>query len=260
LGKGSSGTIIDRNWERCNIKERAYVLYVQGNKTMNPETITDLGYITELLYPPQILNKVSLRRIYVELGEVLSLTECKEFSDGVQFVSQLPEEKEIARYRIRGDKIIVHGQFTTGGLELYWRRVETISKKVVKTFKIPIFVSQVCIIRLLATPKPVNDSREFIGNMVCSFRPKNLSFFERPTQAVGLRFYFPHTSTALYDFNVKIESRITDITKIWLENTGRFLRPIPNDNLSVIHDNLSITREFLVKNVTNFLTQYNAKR
>jgi len=159
-----------------------------------------------LLYPPQVLNKVSLRRIYVELGEVLSLTECKEFSDGVQFVSQ------------------------------------------------------VCIIRLLATPKPVNDSREFIGNMVCSFRPKNLSFFERPTRAVGLRFYFPHTSTALYDFNVKIESRITDITKIWLENTGRFLRPIPNDNLSVIHDNLSITREFLVKNVTNFLTQHNAKR
>jgi len=226
---------------------------------MNPETITDLGYITELLYPLQVLNKASLRRIYVELGEILNLTECKEFSDGIQFVSQLPEEKEIAKYLIRGDKIIIHDQFATGGLELYWRRVEAMSKKVVKTLKIPIFVSQVCIVRLLATPKLVDDSREFIGNMVCSFQPKNLSFFDRPTQAVGLRFYFPLTATALYDFNVKIESRITDITKIWLENTARFLRPIPNDNLSVIHDNLSITREFLVKNVTNFLTQYNAK-
>ncbi|GAG86949.1 unnamed protein product, partial [marine sediment metagenome] len=29
---------------------------------------------------------------------------------------------------------------------------------------------------------------------------------------------------------------------------------------SVIHDNLRIARDFLVKNVTNFLTQYNKRR
>jgi len=227
---------------------------------MNPETITDLGYITQLFYPPQILNKGLLRKIYVELGNTLNLTECKEIPNGFRFVSQVPESKETVEYLITQDRITIRDQFVTGGLELFWRRVETLSKKAQKSFKIPVFLSQTCLIRILANPKPVNDSRQFIGNMVCSFQPQNLSLFERPAQTLGLRFYFPRTSTFLYDFNVKIESRVTDVTKIWLENAARFFRPIPIDNLSVIHDNLRIARDFLVKNVTNFLTQYNKQR
>ena len=54
-----------------------------------------------------------------------------------------------------------------------------------------------------------------------------------------------------------IESRIEDVTKIWFENTAQFFRPIPNDTISVIHDNLSKTREFLTKNIADFLAQYN---
>ncbi len=93
--------------------------------------------------------------------------------------------------------------------------------------------------------------------MVCGFQKENLSLLARPLQTVGIRLYFPQVQNNLFDFNVKVESRIEDVTKIWLENTAQFFRPIPNDTISVIHDNLSITRESLTKNVADFLTQYN---
>ena len=227
---------------------------------MNPETITDLGYIIQLFYPPKILNKNSLRKIYVELGGALCLTESKEFPDGIQFVSQPLEGREIVKYLIKEDSTIIHGEFITGGLELFWRRTEMLTKRVGEILKIPIFFSQVCVVRILATPKPVNDSREFIGNMVCSFQPENLSFFKRPAQAVGLRFFFPPMPNTPYEFDVKVESKITDITKIWMENKARFFKPIPPDNLSIIWDNLCITRDFLVENVTQFLSQYNEQK
>ncbi len=224
---------------------------------MDRETITDLGYATQLLYPPRILNKDLLRKMYVELANILNLTESKELVDGIHLISQSPGEKEFTKYLIRTDRTAVQTAFTTVSLDLFCRKVEALVKHMVRKFKIPIFISQVCSVRLLATPKPTNDSREFIGNMVCGFHKENLSLLARPLQTVGIRFYFPQAQNSLSDFNVKVESRVGDITKIWLENTAQFFRPIPNDTISVIHDNLSKTREFLTKNITDFLTQYN---
>lgn len=224
---------------------------------MDRETITDLGYATQLLYPPRILNKDLLRKMYVELANILNLTESKELLDGINFISQSPGKRESTKYLIKTDRTVVQTAFTTTSLDFFCRKVEAVVKQMVRKFKIPIFISQVCTVRLLATPKPTNDSREFIGNMVCGFQKENLSLLARPMQTVGIRFYFPQVQNNLFDFNVKVESRMEDVTKIWLENTARFFRPIPNDTISVIHDNLSKTREFLTKNIADFLAQYN---
>jgi len=227
---------------------------------LNPETITDLGYITELHYPPQIFNKGLLRGFYTELGEALDLTESKELTDGIQFVSHFSESKEITRYLIRKANIAIVNDFTSENLEMFWRRAEMFIKRAVEVLRIPIFIPQIYVVRILANPQPTNDSRVFIGNMVCRFRPENLSFFQRPAQTVGLRFYFPPESDTPYEFDVKIESRMTDVTKIFLENKARFLRPIPRDNLSIVRDNLNTTRKFLTENLTQFLCQYNKQR
>jgi len=229
---------------------------------MNPRTITDLGYITELFYPSQILDKNSLRKIYTDLGDALDLTQAKELPDGIQFTSELPESREIVRYIIRKESVIILDDFISSveGLELFWRRTEMLMKKVRGMLNTPAFILQHCVARVLATPEPTDDSRVFIGNMVCGFRSEHLSPFKRPIQAVGLRFFFPAKPNTPYEFDVKIESRISDVTKIWLENKARFFRPIPIDHLSIIRDNLITTRKFLVENVAQFLSQYNKQK
>lgn len=225
---------------------------------MDPETISDLSYITELTYPPRILNKTSLRRIYAELGDTLDLTEVKKLPDGIQFTTHLSEEREVGKYIIRKNSILIANEFVSiGGLECFWKKAETLTKKVTETLKIPIFLMQGCVIRILATPSRTDDSRVFIGNMVCGLKPENLHFFNRPAQVIGLRFFFPPKPNVPYEFDLKVESRISDISKIWLENKARFFAPISKNKLSIIHDNLCTTRKFLVENVAQFLNQYN---
>lgn len=227
---------------------------------MNPETIQEIGYIVQLQYPSRFWQTSLLRKTFAQLGEQLELTESRFVPSGIEFASKVPGSREIMKYAVLQNKIIVENYQPSQGIDLFWKKTEALLKNVCEKVKIPVFIGQTYVIRIEASPRPTNDSRIFIGNMVCGFKPERLKAFKRLAQTVGLRFYFPATGENKNHFDIKIESRITDVSRIWVESSGSFFYPVPVNNLSIIYDNLIATRDFLTKNVVDFLLQYNNLR
>jgi len=87
----------------------------------------------------------------------------------------------------------------------------------------------------------------------------NLKPFSRPIHGIGLRIVLPPIPNEQNEYNIRIESLLSEMGKIFLENQARFLAPLQLQGkyLDNIKAEINKADKFLKDNVCNFLEQYN---
>lgn len=225
---------------------------------MNPESITPLSFGVLLAHPPLLHSDKKLRELFTRLGSIHEFTQYQQPTEGTaQFHRMWRATNERLACNLHRDRIEMIHDFPSTDLQGFWRTVQDILTESTKALQIPAFILQQYLIRKTANPLGEPDARKFLIQNVCSIKNHALQAFGRPFHGVGLRFFFPATPEAPFEFDVKVESLLRDPTQIFLENTAKFYLPIPTADLTPIEKNLEATEQFLTHTFVNFLCQFN---
>ncbi len=227
---------------------------------MNSGTLRDICHIIQLAPPPSMrFLKEQLQELYTQTAKTHDYTSSIINENGTAEFNIIDQRTpEVTKYVFMGNYItLMHDNINKISLEQFANSVNDIILKAMKELGIPLFVEQRYIIRCHANAHMMEDSRKFIIENVCSIREDKLKGFERPLHGAGLRFVFPPTQNNINEFDVKVESWLRDVRNIYLDNTGRFFQPIQQANINDVKQNLLITRDFIYKNISNFLASFN---
>jgi len=207
-----------------------------------------LAYITELLYPPMALSAQALKELYLQISGAYGFTEFKILPEGRG--AQLQNERKKA-LSILPDKLIYKEERTEQTIESFAGEVAGVVRSVREHLRIPVFISQAVVIRLLSPVLGGENGSQYIGRRLLGFRPDQLAPFGRPASGVGLRLVFPATRERLNEFQVRVEPFFQDPKMLYLENTARFFQP-PQTPEQVV-ENLRATHGFLRAETAEFL-------
>lgn len=228
---------------------------------MNPETIRDHGYIVELNYPPMNYVSQNLRDLVNDVLARYNFTSVNYSAnqDEVVLSSREAREREITRAGFfRNRMFLEKGPIHGGTIESFLPVVEDMINLTVNRLRIPLFIQR-NVIRIIANPDGLNDSRIFIGSRVCSFTEDVIRVFGRPIHAVGLRWFFPPTNPNQPEYDVKIETLLRDASLIFIENSGRFQQPVNANQIQTVINHIRETRNFITTEIVNFLVQFNQR-
>lgn len=228
---------------------------------MNPESMRDYGYVVQLLHPPSMHKKEVLVNLFSRIGKIHDISESSFKNSSARFIRRFPTSEENSEYVFSKDRLTLSHRFVADvQFDLFSKCVEDVLDIALKTLEIPLFVEQSYIVRILANPLKITDSRVFLGEDVCGLDKQKLVDLERPIHAIGLRLFFPATAEKQYEFDIKIETLLREVQTIFIENRARFFAPIQKDQVSRVGENFALTKEFITKNICNFLVQFNERR
>lgn len=214
-----------------------------------------LAYITELLYPPMTLPLQLLKELYLKISGSYDFTEFKILPEGRG--AQLQDERKKG-LSILPDKIVYKDERTEQTVEAFATEVGGIIHQLREQLRIPVFISQAVVIRLLSPLHGGENGSQFIGRRLLGFGSEQLAAFGRPASGVGVRLVFPATRERLSEFQVRVEPYFQDIKMLYLENTARFFHP-PQSSEQV-EENLRAAYEFLRVETTEFLEGLSRKK
>jgi len=227
---------------------------------MNKDSISSLSFIMELVNPHMRHDILNTNTLFVELKDVYA--NCNRISADLtelSFISQ--ETPETRKCVIKGDRIIILNDFTSGTLESFLKTSTYVLRTAVKILKIPLFIFRQHTVRLTAAPLRGQDARVFLGNKVSRLEDSKLKVLKRRVHGCGLRFVFAPEPDNPSEYLVRVESLLRNTGLLFLENQARFFKPIqiqPDIDYAVeIGDELKMTHSFLTENVSDFLVQYN---
>lgn len=225
---------------------------------MNPESLTPLSFGVLLVHPPLLHSDKKLRELFTRLGTVHEFTQYQQPTEGTaQFHRIWRAANERLACNFHSDRIEMIHDFPSTNLRGFWRTVQDVLAESIKMLQIPAFVLQQYLIRKTASPLTGSDARLFLAHGVCSVENQKLEAFGRPLHGIGLRFFFPASQEAPFEFDVKVESLLRDPTQLFLENIAKFYVSIHTADLTPIEKNLEATEQFLAHTVVNFLRQFN---
>lgn len=225
---------------------------------MNKESLTSLSFIIELLNPPMKHQNINIHKLFLEFKDIY--TNCNKVTDTITELSRINKDnQEINKLIIQNNKIVVMNNFTTNTVESFWKRASYVIEKTVFCLNIPLFFFRQYTLRFTASPLKEKDSRIFLGNVVCGLDDNNLKPFSRPIHGFGLRIVLPPIPNEQNEYSIRIESLLSETSKIFLENQARFLTPLQlrEEYLDNIKTEINKTDKFLKNNVCSFLEQYN---
>jgi hypothetical protein len=232
---------------------------------MNPHSIVPLSYIIELNYGlPEGAVRYEKKMIFdllKTLGESLDYVNSRQKDENSWILSKRKQAPEIAELRIFPDKLVIIQEHMRASKEVFLQELDIIIKSFVELFKVPIVVLRRYVIRVTAEAKEGMDTREFLGDRVCGLVPAKRESLKRPIQLVGLRFIFPpyrdETKEVNNEFTIRLESRINEPKKMFIENDAKFLEPTIFLSLEKFKAEFEQTLQFITTNVSDFLQQYN---
>ena len=225
---------------------------------MNKESLIPFSFTIELLNPPLKHQQEDIHKLFTELKDLY--INYNTLTDTITELSYIDKKtQETKRLIIRNDKIIVINDSTSSTLDRFWRDASYVIEKSVSLLNIPIFFFRQYIIRFTAFPLKEEDSRIFLGNRVCKLEDSNLKPFGRPIHGFGIRFVMPAIKDEQNEYNIRVESSLRNTKQIFLENQARFIVPLQlqKNYLDSLRTEIDKTYEFLKRNVTDFLEQYN---
>ncbi len=227
---------------------------------MNPESITPLSFGVLLVHPPLLHSDKKLRELFTRLGTVHEFTQYQQPAEGTaQFHRIWRATNERLACNFHRDRIEMVHDFPSTDLQGFWRTAQDVLAESIRMLQIPAFVLQQYLIRKTANPLAEADARVFLVQKVCSIESQSLEALGRPFHGIGLRFFFPASQEAPFEFDVKVESLLRDPSQLFLENTAKFYVPIPIADLMPIEKNLEATERFLAHTFVNFLCQFNPR-
>jgi hypothetical protein len=207
-----------------------------------------LAYITELLYPPMTLAVQSLKELYLRISGSYDFTQFKILPEGRGAQLQSEQRKALS---ILPDKLSYKNEPTEQTVEAFATEVGSIVRQVRELLRIPVFVSQVVVIRLLSPVHGGENGSQYIGRRLLGFRSEQLAPFGRPASGIGVRLVFPATRERLSEFQVRVEPYFQDMKMLFLENTARFFQPPQSPER--VEENLRAAYDFLRIETTEFL-------
>jgi len=225
---------------------------------MNKESLIPFSFTIELLNPPLKHQQEDIHKLFTELKDLY--INYNTLTDTITELSYIDKKtQETKRLIIRNDKIIVINDSTSSTLDRFWRDASYVIEKSVSLLNIPIFFFRQYIIRFTAFPLKEEDSRIFLGNRVCNIEDSKLKPFGRPIHGFGIRFVMPAIKDEQNEYNIRVESSLRNTKQIFLENQARFIVPLQlqKNYLDSLRTEIDKTYEFLKRNVTDFLEQYN---
>lgn len=228
---------------------------------MNKNTLRDICYIVHLLTPNTRFSKEQLQELYSQTIKTHDYS-ASVFNDNGTAEFRIADTRtpEITKYIFSNNSILLmHDNVGRIGIDNFLEKVEDIIINSFRHLSIPLFVEQRYVIRCLANLHKLTDSRLFIAENVCSLKENNLKVYGRPIHGVGLRFFFPPTNDKLYEFDIKLESLLKDPRNLFLECQGRFFQPIQQNSMDSVKMNMTLTKEFVYSNMSDFLCQFNIK-
>lgn len=227
---------------------------------MNPESLTPLSFGVLLVHPPLLHSDKKLMELFTKLGTIHELTQYQQPAEGsARFHRIWRATNESLMCNFNRDRIEIIHDFPSTDLQGFWRTAQDVLAESTKMLQIPAFMLQQYLIRKTANPLKEADARVFLVQRVCSIENSALEAFGRPFHGIGLRFFFPASQEAPFEFDVKAESLLRDPTQLYLENTAKFYVPIQTTDLMPIEKNLEATEQFLAHTFVNFLCQFNPR-
>lgn len=220
-------------------------------------------FSTELIHPPINLrgSKDSIKEIYHELSKV---TGC-EYDDICfeGFPISPPEfRKKIgtttSRCRFGPDRISIEEEWAEITLDSFAQKIREILERGFRLLNLKFLIIQTCTVRCLFTPHYSGDARVFLAEKACKLKDKISSYFKRPAQMFGMRFFFPPLKDMFHQFDIRIESFNQDIRQIFVETTGTFplTQPITPVNVNVAIGNMTTTYGICTNEIKNFLNHF----
>ena len=225
---------------------------------MNPESIRPLSFGVLLFHPQLLHSDKKLRELFNRLGTVHEFTQYKQPTEGTaEFQRTSRTTNERLSCVFQNDRVEVVHDFPSTDLQGFWRTVQDILRESVGALGIAAFVLQQYLVRKVANPLAEADARVFLSQRVCSIEEKKMQAFGRPLHGFGLRFFFPASQEAPFEFDVKVESLLRDPSQLFLENTAKFYAPQQTADMMPVKRSLEATEQFLTDTLVKFLCQYN---
>jgi len=207
-----------------------------------------LAYITELHYPPTALPAQPLKELYLEISGAHGFDEFRLLPDnrGAHLQS-----KRTRVCQILTDKIVYKDEKTEHTIETFAAEVGSTVCQIRERIRIPVFISQGVVVRVLCPVHGNGNSNEYILHRLLGFGGDAIRGFGRPASGVGVRIVFPATRDRLNEYQVRVEPYFQDVKMLYLENVARFLQP--PQTTEQVEANIRAAYDFLRAETTEFL-------
>lgn len=225
----------------------------------DPRTI---AFVTELIHLPMHHEPAALRDVYNRLGERNANWYMNFNVDpnqgGAQMVTMRPgaPQAQVSAVTLMPDRIQLQEEMTDLTLEEFLERVHAVAEICSETLAIPQFNVQQNVVRSLVTPRNSADSRQFIGERLCSLQGEQLEVMKRPVGTLGLRFMFPADEEDNTLYNVRVESYNFDVRSVYLEVAATFPDGVTAGERDKLSESLQATYDFMHDRLCTFVASF----
>ena len=212
--------------------------------------------LIELIHLPMQHSPSRLRSLYQEL-----CTQC-EFENfirkpaGAIIERPASEEAGLSRLTFATDRMhfVEEGGLLT--LDSFCQRLDAILGRSMDHLGIPIFLMELCTVRMVATPGHFDSASEFISTRLLNSDAVDLSQLGRTTKVFGLSLTVPPAQDLRDSYSIRVEVFARDPKSLYLENAGTFRTPINRADIATAANAMRATSDFVSERLCPFLSRF----
>ena len=221
-----------------------------------------IHFSTELIHAPFQYKVAALQKLYYELSQTRAAYDSSDFSAPPQFrfYSRRPAKTQSVLIFLP-DRIALVEEWADIALSDFAEKVREVSRRVLSTLGIPVFVAQTATIRSTFALTHFADARVFLLDHACNQADRINPHFGRPIITGGLRFVLPETPDYPGTLHVIIESFRHSLKEVFVEVKGVFNdQRMDAEVLDIAVGNIKRVRSFITENIFPYLNQYDVSR
>lgn len=206
------------------------------------------SFINELMIPPMTFGDLPLKELYMEVSGRYGFTSFRLLpgGTGAQFHTEGGKQCMILQ-----DKIVYRDERTVHTSEDFRREIAYLINQVRMKLRIPVFLTQLVVVRSVVRLDNVQSSKDFIEQNLLKFQENSYKSFGRPAVAPGVILIFPRTADINSEHRVRIEPYFQDPRMLFVENSVRFFAPIQTGEQ--VETNAGEACDFLRGPISEFL-------
>ncbi|HOK09282.1 MAG TPA: hypothetical protein PLT82_11725 [Candidatus Hydrogenedens sp.] len=218
-----------------------------------------IHFSIELIHNPTPINKEQLQRLYYDLVGTSVSYDSIDFSFPMQtrfYSTRGNRSQSIVLFLI--DRTLIIEEWASITFDEFLNKVKELSPRILSARNQPVFLAHTGTLRSTYALTRYEDSKILILEKLLNQKQELIiDHFGRPTTAVGVKLIFPESNDTPGIYHVLIESFRHSKKELFVEVRGIFGRTIvTNQNIHLILENLQDMREFLVKRIQPFLSQF----
>ncbi|HAK96139.1 MAG TPA: hypothetical protein DCM87_14380 [Planctomycetes bacterium] len=214
--------------------------------------------LIELIHLPVQHSPTRLRSLYQELCTQCEFDNFIRRPNGAVIERPASEEAGLARLTFSTDRMHFMEEGGLVTMDSFCQRLEAILGRSMDVLGIPVFLMELCTVRMVATPGHFDSASDFIGSRLLSFGAADLSQLGRPTKVFGLVLSVPPAHDLRDSYTLRVEVFARDPKSLYLENAGTFRTPINRADIAAAGSAMRATGEFVTERLCPFLSRFDA--